>query len=63
MLVLSRKKDEAIMIGDQIEVIVLSVEGEVVRIGLKAPLDQTITRKELIISENEENEENQREEG
>ncbi|MGF7036047.1 carbon storage regulator CsrA [Paenibacillus mucilaginosus] len=51
------------MIGDQIEVIVLSVEGEVVRIGLKAPLDQTITRKELIISENEENEENQREEG
>lgn len=47
MLVLTRKKGESIMIGDQVEVIVLGVEGETVKIGLQAPKHVEIYRKEV----------------
>lgn len=47
MLVLSRKKEETIRIGDQVEVKVLSVNGNQVRLGLTAPRDITIMRGEL----------------
>jgi carbon storage regulator len=47
MLVLSRTKGESIMIGDQIEVVVLSVEGEVVKLGLRAPRSIEIHRMEV----------------
>jgi carbon storage regulator len=47
MLVLTRKKGESIMIGDQIELVVISVEGDVVKIGIKAPLNIEIFRKEI----------------
>jgi carbon storage regulator len=47
MLVLARKKGESIMIGDQIEVVILSTEGETVRIGIKAPKQVEVYRKEI----------------
>ncbi len=47
MLVLSRKKDETIFIGDQIEVTVIEVRGNSVKLGLKAPRNVGIRRGEL----------------
>lgn len=47
MLVLARKNDEAILIGDNIYVKVISVEKGVVKIGIEAPNDVTIIREEL----------------
>lgn len=47
MLVLSRKTKESIMIGDDIEVTVLSTTGSQVRIGIAAPADVTVHREEL----------------
>ena len=49
MLVLSRQRDETIMIGDDIEVSVLSVMGEKVRIGISAPRDIPVFRKEVYL--------------
>ncbi len=46
MLVLTRKSDQSIMIGDDIEIVVASIEGNTVRIGIKAPRDIKILRKE-----------------
>lgn len=57
MLVLSRKIGEAIMIGDHIELVVLGVEGDVVKLGLEAPRDITINRKEIYLSIQQSNEE------
>ncbi|WP_141335958.1 MULTISPECIES: carbon storage regulator CsrA [unclassified Paenibacillus] len=47
MLVLSRKPGESIMIGDNIELVVLGTEGDVVKIGIVAPKHQPILRKEI----------------
>lgn len=47
MLVLSRKKDQRIVVGSNIEVVVLAVEGKQVRLGLIAPREVPIRRKEL----------------
>lgn len=47
MLILSRKKGESIMLGDNIEVTVLGVDGGRVSLGLKAPKEMEILRKEL----------------
>jgi carbon storage regulator len=47
VLVLSRKVGESIMIGDTIEVVVLSHEGETVRIGIKAPKQVEVYRQEI----------------
>jgi carbon storage regulator len=47
MLVLTRKKNESIMIGDQIELVVVSIEGDVVKLGIKAPQNIEIYRKEV----------------
>jgi carbon storage regulator len=47
MLVLSRKVGESIMIGDEIEIVVLSTEGDTVKIGVRAPKSVDIFRKEL----------------
>lgn len=47
MLVLTRKKGESIMIGDQIELVVISVEGDLVKLGIKAPQQVEIYRKEI----------------
>ncbi|WP_028559280.1 carbon storage regulator CsrA [Paenibacillus pinihumi] len=50
MLVLSRKADESIMIGEQIEVVVLGMEGDVVKLGIRAPKHVDIYRKELYVA-------------
>lgn len=50
MLVLSRKSDESIIIGGEIEVVILGIEGDVVKLGIKAPRDVEIYRKELYLT-------------
>lgn len=57
MLVLSRKKGESIIIQDQIELTVLSVEGDTVKIGISAPKHVDIFRKEVYLSIQETNRE------
>jgi carbon storage regulator len=49
MLVLTRKANQSIMIGDTIEVSVLSVLGEKVRLGIQAPRDVPVFRKEVFL--------------
>lgn len=44
MLVLTRKSDERILIGKGIELVVLSVQGFRVRLGIQAPVDVAVTR-------------------
>lgn len=50
MLVLSRRVEESIMIGENIEVVILAVEGDVVKLGIRAPKQVDIYRKELYMS-------------
>lgn len=57
MLVLSRKKGESIMIGDQIELVILQTEGDSVRVGIIAPRNVQIHRKEVYLSIQQENRE------
>ncbi len=47
MLVLTRKVGQSIVIGDEIEVVVLEVRGEQVRVGIRAPKTVTVHRKEI----------------
>ena len=47
MLVLSRKKDESIMIGDQIEIKILAVDGEQIKLGIVAPKTVKVHRSEV----------------
>ena len=54
MLVLTRKSNQSIMIGDDIEVSVLAIMGEKVRIGIQAPRDIPVFRKEVYIEIQEE---------
>jgi carbon storage regulator len=49
MLVLTRKGNQSIMIGDDIEVTVLSIMGEKVRIGIDAPRSVPVFRKEVYL--------------
>lgn len=55
MLVLTRKKDEAIVIGDNIEIIVSEISEDKVKIAINAPKDIRIFRKELIKAVEDEN--------
>ncbi|WP_350302975.1 carbon storage regulator CsrA [Peribacillus frigoritolerans] len=57
MLVLTRKPNEAIMIGDDIEITILSVEGEQIKLGINAPKNVEIHRKEIYLSIQQENSE------
>lgn len=54
MLVLTRKSNQSIMIGDDIEVSVLAIMGEKVRIGIQAPRDVPVFRKEVYLEIQEE---------
>ena len=47
MLVLSRKKDEKIVIGDRITIMVIDIRGDKVRLGIEAPRDVTVHRQEV----------------
>jgi carbon storage regulator len=57
MLVLTRKTGEAIQIGDDIEVTILSVKGDQIKLGINAPKNVEIHRKEIYVSIQEENNE------
>ena len=47
MLVLSRKKDEKIVIGDNITILVIEIRGDKVRLGIDAPREVTVHRQEV----------------
>ena len=47
MLVLSRKKDEKIIIGDQIKIMVIEIRGDKVRLGIDAPKEVSVHRQEV----------------
>jgi carbon storage regulator len=55
MLVLTRKKGESVIINEEIEVTVIAVEGETIRLGIKAPKHISIHRKEIFLAIQEEN--------
>ena len=48
MLVLTRKLDESIIIGDNIEVKIISIDKGIVKLGIDAPVDISIVRNELL---------------
>ncbi|WP_217596237.1 carbon storage regulator CsrA [Cohnella sp. GbtcB17] len=48
MLVLSRKKGQSILIGDGIEIVVVAVEGDQVKIGINAPPQIKVYRQEIL---------------
>ena len=47
MLVLSRQRDETIMIGDEVEITVVDIRGDKVRLGINAPRAVQVHRKEV----------------
>jgi len=47
MLVLSRQKDESIIIGDDVEIIIVDVRGDKVRLGITAPKEVSVHRREV----------------
>lgn len=56
MLVLSRQRDETIMIGDEIEITVVDIRGDKVRLGITAPTRIAVHRKEVYEAIKKENE-------
>lgn len=57
MLALSRKKDEAIIINNDTEVVVLEIKGDQVKLGISAPRSVPIYRKEIYLQIQENNKE------
>lgn len=55
MLVLTRKPNESIQIGDNIEITVLSISGDQIKIGINAPKNIEIHRKEIYLAIQNEN--------
>ncbi|MCI5641165.1 MAG: carbon storage regulator CsrA [Lachnospiraceae bacterium] len=55
MLALARKVNESIMIGNDIEITVLEIKGDQIKIGVKAPKSVPIYRKELYVQIQDEN--------
>lgn len=47
MLVLSRQKDESIIIGDDVEIVIVDVRGDKVRLGITAPKNVSVHRREV----------------
>jgi carbon storage regulator len=60
MLILTRRVGEALKIGDNVDVTILSVQGNQVRIGIKAPKDITVHREEIYSRIKEEQKQNQK---
>ena len=52
MLIISRKRNEGIIINENTEITVIDVQGDKVRLGIDAPLSVKIVRKELLETEN-----------
>ncbi|MGA9230669.1 MAG: carbon storage regulator CsrA [Exiguobacterium oxidotolerans] len=63
MLVLKRKTGEAIQIGDDIELTVLAIEGDQIKLGIEAPRHIDIHRKEIYLAIQDENAEASRSTG
>ena len=57
MLALSRKKNEALIVNNNIEITVLEIKGEQVKLGISAPKDVPIYRKEVYVQIQEANQE------
>lgn len=57
MLVITRKKGESLLIGDDIEIKIVKVEDGSVKIGIEAPKDKVILRKEVYENVKQENSE------
>ncbi|GJL65850.1 MAG: carbon storage regulator [Nitrospirales bacterium] len=55
MLILTRKKDEAIRIGEDIRIVLVQVKGGQVRIGIECPADTRVLREELYEAVRQEN--------
>ncbi len=55
MLVLTRKKGEALILNDNIEIVVLGIDGEQVKLGINAPKNIEVHRKEIYLAIQEEN--------
>lgn len=55
MLVLTRRKNESIIIGDNIEISIIEISGDQVRLGIKAPKNVSIHRKEVFVEIQNEN--------
>lgn len=55
MLVLTRKKNESIVIGDNIEITIVDIQGDQIRIGINAPKNVSIHRKEIYLEIQAEN--------
>ena len=55
MLVLTRKKGQSIIIGDNIEITIVETFGDQVRLGIQAPKEVSIHRKEIYLEIKEEN--------
>jgi len=58
MLVLSRNRDESVMIGDDISVTIVDIRGDRVRLGFNAPISYRIDRKEIYDAKKREQQEN-----
>jgi len=66
MLVLSRQRDESIMIGDDVEITIVDVRGDKVRLGITAPREIPVHRREIydtIQREKEQREQREKEQG
>lgn len=50
MLVLSRKTNEALVIGDAIRVTVIEIRGDKVRLGIEAPRETPVHRREIVVA-------------
>ena len=55
MLVLTRKSGEAIRIGDDVRIVVVSVKDNQIKLGIEAPLDKSVHREEIYLKIQQEN--------
>ena len=60
MLVLTRKKDEKIIINDNVVVMVVEIRGDRVRLGIEAPKDVAVHREEVYLAIQKENQEKEK---
>ena len=54
MLILSRLRNESVMVGDNVEVFIVDIRGDKVRLGINAPSDVAVHRKEIWLRINKE---------
>lgn len=57
MLVLSRRENETVLLGHDVQITILGIEGDRVRIGIEAPKSMRIIRQELIVQTKDMNKE------